>query len=141
MKLVIVLTTMLVEDHASFRKVVRDDLLSRFPAIKVIEASNGEEAFKGLASNPTDLIFMDISLPGQNGLMLTKEIKSDNQNPAVVMLSSYDLDEYRKAAFQFGANGFIGKDSVDLAAQISTVVSCFHGAKEAGRSKPGCLLV
>jgi two-component system response regulator EvgA len=135
------LTTMLVEDHAAFRNMVRDDLLSRFSAIKVIEASNGEEAIKGLASNPADLIFMDISLPGQNGIMLTKEIKGDNQNPAVIMLSEYDLDSYRKAALQSGANGFIGKDAVDLAAQISTVVSCFHGAREAGRSKPGCLLV
>jgi len=57
------------------------------------------------------------------------------------MLSGYDLDEYRKGAFQVGANGFIGKDSVGLAAQISRVVSCLQGAKEAGRSKPGCLLV
>ena len=45
-------TTMLVEDNASFGQAVRDDLLSRFPSMKVIEASNGEEAFKGLASNP-----------------------------------------------------------------------------------------
>ena len=135
------LTTMHVEDNVSFRKMVRDDLWSRFPAIKVIEASNGEEAFKGLASNPIDLTFMDIGLPGQNGLLLTQKIKSDNQDNVVVMLSGYDSDAYRKAALQSGANGFIGKESVDLMAQISTVVSCFHGAKEAGRSKPGCLLV
>ena len=135
------LTTMHVEDNVSFRKMVRDDLWSRFPAIKVIEASNGEEAFKELASNPTDLIFMDISLPGQNGIILTKEIKADNQDVAVVMLSGYDSNEYRKAALQSGANGFISKDSVDLVGQISRVVSCFHEAKEMGRSKPGCLLI
>ena len=135
------LTTMLVEDQASFREVVRDDLLSRFSAIKVNEASNGEEAFKELASTPADLIFMDISLPGQSGIMLTKEIKAANANTAVVMLSSFNVDAYHKAALESGANGFIGKDAVDLAAQISTVVSCFHEAKEAERSKPGCLLV
>jgi DNA-binding NarL/FixJ family response regulator len=45
------------------------------------------------------------------GLELTKKIKSDNQDNVVVMLSGYDLDEYRKGAFQDGANGFIGKDS------------------------------
>jgi DNA-binding NarL/FixJ family response regulator len=135
------LTTMLVEDNAPFREMVRDDILSRFSSINVIEASNGEEAFKGLASYPIDLTFMDIGLQGQNGLVLTQKIKSDNQDDAVVMLSGYDSDEYRKAALQSGANGFIGKDSADLMTQISTVVSCFHGAKEAGRSKPGCLLV
>ncbi len=135
------ITTMLVEDNVSFRKMVRDDLLSRFSPIKVIEASNGEEAFKELASNPTDLIFMDISLPGQNGIVLTKEIKTLNQDTAVVMLSGYDLDVYRKAALEVGANGFIDKDSLGLAERISTVVGCFHGAKEAGRAKPGCLRV
>jgi hypothetical protein len=45
------------------------------------------------------------------------------------------------AALQSGANGFIGKDSIDVAGQISTVVTCFHGAKEAGRLNPGCLLL
>lgn len=135
------ISTMLVEDNASFRNAVRNDLFSRFPSMKVMEASDGQEAFKNLASNPADLIFMDISLPGKNGILLTKEIKADHENTAVVMLSGYDLNDYRKAAFQSGANGFIGKDSVDLAAQISTVVRCFLEAKEAGRSKPGCLLV
>jgi DNA-binding NarL/FixJ family response regulator len=136
-----VLTTMLVEDNVSFRQVLRDELLSQFPSMKVIEASNGEEAFKGLASYPIDLIFMDIGLPGKNGLVLTKEIKTLNQGTAVVMLSSYGLDEYRKAALQTGANGFIGKNSAGAVAQISTVVNCFHGAKEVGRLNPGCLLV
>ena len=134
-------TTMLVEDNGSFRKVIRDDLLSRFPSMKVIEASNGEEAFKGLASFPTDLIFMDISLPGQNGIELTKEIKTGNQTVAIVMLSGYDLDDYRNAALRSGANGFIGKYSADVEGQISRVVSCFLEAKEAGRLKPACLLI
>ena len=135
------LTTMLVDDNAFFRKVVRDDLWSRFPSMKITEASNAVEAFKELASNPTDLIFMDISLPGKDGITLTKEIKVDNRDIAVVMLSSYDMDEYRQAAFQSGANGFIGKGSVDLFGNISTVVNCFHEAKEMGRLMPGCLLI
>lgn len=132
---------MLVEDNSSYRKMVRDDLLSRFPSIRVIEASNGEEALKGLASYPADLIFMDLSLPDQNGISLTQKIKTDNPNAAVVLLSSYDFDTYRKTALQAGANGFIGKYSMNVAQQISTVVNCFHGAEEAGRLSPGCLLL
>ena len=86
------LTTMLVEDNASFREIVRDQLLSRFSSMNVIGASNGEEAFKGLASYPVDLTFMDIGLPGQNGLELTRKVKSNNQDNVVVMLSGYDSD-------------------------------------------------
>jgi DNA-binding NarL/FixJ family response regulator len=135
------LTIMLVEDNASFGQAVRDDLLTRFPSMKVIETRNGEAAFKGLASDAPDLIFMNISLPGQNGITLTKEIKTLNQDTVVVLLSDYDLDAYRAAAFQAGANGFIDKESVDSATPISTVVSCLYGAKEAGRLKPSCLLL
>jgi DNA-binding NarL/FixJ family response regulator len=132
---------MLVEDYIPFRERVRGELLSLFPPMKVIEASNGKGAFKGLASYPIDLIFMDISLPGQNGLVLTKKIKSRNPTLAVVMLTEYDLDAYRMAALESGANGFIGKNSVNLWGQILRVVGCFGGAKEAVRLRPNCLLI
>jgi len=132
---------MLVEDNISYRRIVRDDLLSRFPSIKVIEASNGEEALKGLFFCPVDLIFMDISLPSQIGILLTKEIKLDNPNATVVMLSGYNFDDYRRAALQSGASGFICKDSMNVGEQVSTVVTCFRGAKKAGRLKPACFLL
>jgi DNA-binding NarL/FixJ family response regulator len=132
---------MLVEDNIPFRERVRVELLSLFSSMKVIEASNGKEAFKGLASYPIDLIFMDISLTGQNGLVLTKKIKSRNPTVAVVMLTGYDLDAYRMAALKSGANGFIGKNSVNLSEQILIVVSCFWGAKGTGRLKPCCFLL
>ncbi len=132
---------MLVEDNIFYRKIVQDYLFSRFPSIKIIEASNGEEALKGLFLNPIDLIFMDISLPNQIGILLTKEIKVDNPNVTVVMLSGYDFDVYRRAAFQSGARGYICKDSSNVGEQISTVVKCFLGAKGAGRLKPACLLL
>ncbi len=136
-----ILTIMLVEDNISYRRIVRDDLLSRFPSIKVIEASNGEEAIEGLFFSPVDLIFMDISLPSQIGILLTKEIKIDYPNVTVVMLSGYDFADYRRAALRSGASGFIYKDSMNVGEQVSTVVACFHGAKRAGRLKPACLLL
>jgi DNA-binding NarL/FixJ family response regulator len=132
---------MLVEDFIFFREIVREELLSRFCPMKVIEASNGEAAFRGLASYPLDLIFMDITLPGENGIVLTQKIKAINQNVAVVMLSALDFDHYRRAALESGANGFIGKGSADLFRQILRVVGCFWGAKEAVRLKPNCLLI
>jgi two-component system OmpR family response regulator len=132
---------MLVEDFIFFREIVREELLSRFSPIKIIEASNGEAALRGLASYPIDLIFMDITLPGENGILLTKKIKASNKTVAVVMLSAFDLDHYRRAALESGANGFIAKASLDLFRQILTVVGCFREAKEAGRLKPYCLLI
>jgi len=56
---------MIVEDKIPFREFFKGALLSQFPSMEVIEAGNGEEAFKKLASYPIDPIFMDIGLPGQ----------------------------------------------------------------------------
>ena len=58
------LRIMTVEDNLPFRKMFKGHLLSEFPSMEVIEAGNGEEAFKKLASYPIDPIFMDIGLPG-----------------------------------------------------------------------------
>ncbi len=63
--------TMLVEDNSSFRQLVKDDLQSQFPSMDIIEAEDGVEAFRKIDSHPPNLIFMDIRLPGENGLELT----------------------------------------------------------------------
>ena len=66
--------TMLVEDSSSFRQVVKNDLQDQFPSMEIIEAADGAEAFQKIDGRPPNLIFMDISLPGENGLELTRKI-------------------------------------------------------------------
>jgi DNA-binding NarL/FixJ family response regulator len=106
--------------------------------MEVIEAGNGEEAFKGLASYPIDLVFMDITLPGQNGLKLTKKIKAKYKDVTIAILTSYDLAEYREAAVRCGADCFISKDSMEWN-QISAMVKCFQRAKDSIGLKPTCV--
>ena len=132
------LTPMIVEDYIPFREMFKGGLLSEFPSMEVIEAGNGEEAFKKLASYPIDLIFMDIKLPGESGLELTKKIKAKYKDVTIVMLTSYDLAEYREAAARCGANCFITKDSMNWD-QISAMVKCFQRAKESIGLKPSCV--
>jgi DNA-binding NarL/FixJ family response regulator len=129
---------MTVEDNLPFREMFKINLLSEFPSIQVIEATNGEEAFKGLASYPIDLVFMDIRLPGESGLKLTRKIKAKYKDVTVAMLTSYDLPEYREAAARCGADGFIAKDSIKWD-QISAMVRCFQRAKDAFGLKPSCV--
>jgi len=129
---------MTVEDNLPFREMFKGQLLSEFPSMEVIEAGNGEEAFKGLASYPIDLVFMDIRLPGQNGLKLTKKIKAKYKDVTIAILTSYDLAEYREAAARFGADGFIVKDLMKWD-QISAMVKCFQRAKDSLGLKPSCV--
>ncbi len=86
---------------------------SRFPSIEVLEAADGETALQVVEAHFPSLIFMDIQLPGENGLSLTRKIKTRYPHIIVVVITTYDIPEYREAAFQYGADRFIPKDSLD----------------------------
>jgi len=103
--------TLLVEDNAAFRQTLFDILSAQFPSIVIEEAADGKEAFQKIGSVLPNLIFMDIKLPGENGLQLTQKIKAKHPQVIIIMLTSYDLPEYREAAYQYGANYFIVKGS------------------------------
>ena len=132
------LRIMTVEDNLPFREMFKGHLLSEFPSMEVIEAANGEEAFKGLASYPIDLVFMDIRLPGESGLKLTRKIKANYKDVAIAMLTSHDLTEYREAADRCGADCYITKDSMKWD-EISAMVKCFQRAKDSIGLKPSCV--
>ncbi len=104
--------TMLVEDNSSFRQVVKEDLQSQFPSMNIIEVEDGVEAFQKIDSHPLNLIFMDIKLPGENGLELTRKIKVDHPDIIIIILTSHDSAEYREAATQCKADYFLSKSSM-----------------------------
>jgi len=132
------LKVMIVEDNISFREIFKDWLLTQTPSIEVIEVGSGEEALKKLDSYPFDLVFMDIHLPGENGLAITRKIKAGWQDVPVNIITSYDMPEYREAAIEYGANSFVAKDSLKWD-QISAMVKCFQRAKDSIGLKPSCV--
>ena len=101
--------TLLVEDNADFRHALSDILLSYFPLMGVEEAGDGEEALGKVKHQRPDLIFMDIQLPGANGLEVTRQIKRVDADIVIVILTSYGLPEYRQQAFRDGADCFLSK--------------------------------
>ena len=102
---------LIVEDNPLFLQFLKDTLRSRFPSITIFEATDGEEALKKIEISPPDIILMDLRLPGENGLELTKRIKAQHPNMIVVIITNYDLPEYREAAYQCKADHFVTKDS------------------------------
>jgi CheY-like chemotaxis protein len=101
---------LIVEDSTLFRQLLREALRERFPSIQIYEAVDGEEALLKTEASPPDLIFMDIRLPGENGIEITKKIKARRPNIIVIILTGYDLQEYRDASRQY-ADYFLSKDS------------------------------
>jgi len=102
---------LIVEDNAFFLQFLKEALHSRFPSMDILEATNGDEAMEKIKMLPPNAIFMDLRLPGENGFELTKKIKAQHPNIIVVILTNYDLPEYREAAYQCGADHFLPKDS------------------------------
>ncbi len=102
---------LIVEDNAFFLQFLKETLRSRLPLADLLEATNGEEALQEIKTLPPDAIFMDLRLPGANGLELTRKIKAQYPDIVVVILTNYDLPEYREAAHQSGADHFLLKES------------------------------
>jgi DNA-binding NarL/FixJ family response regulator len=103
--------TLIVEDNPLFRQTIADILSTQFPSMVVEEVADGKTALQKIEDASPDLIFMDIKLPGENGLHLTEHIKKSHPEIVVAILTSYDWPEYREAAYKFGANYFIMKGS------------------------------
>ncbi len=105
--------TILVDDDSSFRQLVKIHLQDQFPSMDIFEAGDGVEVFQKIDSHPPNLIFMDIELPGENGLELTKKIKAEYPDTFIIILTSHDLPEYREAAIRCKANYFLSKLRTD----------------------------
>ena len=114
-------TILLVEDNISFRQSLKKNLEDHFPQIIVEEAGEGREALPKVQSGHPELIFLDIKLPGESGLELARQIKSTHAEIVIAMLTSYDLPEYREAAYQSGANYFFTKGTTPWEEILSLV--------------------
>jgi DNA-binding NarL/FixJ family response regulator len=103
---------LIVEDHAVFRQSLNLVLSSHFPSLSIAEADSGKAALERVRDFEPDLVFMDINLPDDNGFSLTKAIKARHPDTTVIIVTAYDLPEYRQAAIEAGASHFIPKGSL-----------------------------
>ena len=107
------LRALIVEDNPNFREIFKMVFRNKFPSFIVEEAGNGEEALHKLTGMSLDLIFLDILLPGEDGLQLAQKIKKDSPKIRIAMLTNYDLPASRRTAAKFGVDRFFIKDSLN----------------------------
>lgn len=86
-------------------------LNEKFRRMRIECAADGKDALAKYASFYPQLILMDIRLPGENGLELTRKIRCNNKDVIIVILTSHDAPEYRQAADRNGANYFVSKST------------------------------
>jgi len=92
----------------------------------ISEAKDGEEALKKVDALSPNLIFMDIKMPGESGLEITRKIKKQHPKAIIIILTAYDIPEYREAAYQNHADYFLSKGSTsreDILTLVDSIVS------------------
>ena len=89
------------------------------------EAGDGPEALELVARLEPDIVLMDVRMPGMNGVEATRHIVESGGRSRVIILTTFDLDEYAYAALRAGASGFLLKDAppADLLSAIRAVAS------------------
>ncbi|WP_066423722.1 response regulator transcription factor [Anabaena sp. 4-3] len=114
---------LLVDDQSLIRQGLKV-LLELEPDLEIVgEAENGEIALNLMAELTPDVVLMDIRMPIMDGVAATKEIQNSFSDVKVLVLTTFDDDEYVKAALQHGAMGYLLKDtpSEELAVAIRAV--------------------
>ncbi|MFH1852676.1 MAG: response regulator transcription factor [Candidatus Neomarinimicrobiota bacterium] len=103
----------IVDDHALIREGIKRIVLNTDDMQIVGEAGDGQELLRSIADDSfgIDVLLLDISLPGRNGIDILKQVKSLRPALAVLMLSIMSEEEYALRALRAGAAGFMRKES------------------------------
>ena len=102
---------LITDDHPVVRRGIRQ-ILEDDERINIIhEASDGKELLEKMREQEYDVILLDISLPGRNGIELISQIKKIRQKTAVLILSIHSEELYAVQALKFGASGYLTKSS------------------------------
>lgn len=102
---------LLVDDQdlvrAGFRVILESE-----PGIQVVgEAADGARAVEAARELRPDVICMDVQMPGVDGLEATRRIRSEGLEPSILVLTTFDRDDYLFAALEAGASGFLLKNA------------------------------
>lgn len=101
---------LIADDHPVFRQGLMQALQAASEEIVVEEASNGQEVLSKIFKSSFDAVFLDISMPGRNGLEVLQELKRVKPDVPVLILSMYSEDQYAVRAMKAGASGYLTKD-------------------------------
>jgi DNA-binding NarL/FixJ family response regulator len=118
-----VIRVLLVDDEQLVRSGLRMILQSSGDIEVVAEAADGAQAVEQVRLHRPDVVLMDIRMPTVDGLAATRQITALPDPPKIIVLTTFELDEYVRTALQHGAVGFLLKDTPprDLLQAVRTV--------------------
>jgi DNA-binding NarL/FixJ family response regulator len=100
---------LIVDDHAFIRRGV-ESLLRPFPEWELCgEAENGHDAIRMVDTLGPDVVLMDVTMPGMNGIEATRNIRSVHPHVKIILLTLHESAEVLRSGFRAGANGYLLK--------------------------------
>ena len=119
------INVLLVDDHIYIRKAIQYLLAITKDINVVATASNGVEAVTAARFSQPDVVVMDISMPVMDGLDATRKILQEYPVMRVLMLSSFDTEEYILRALKAGATGYMVKNAI--AGELVEAIRSLYG--------------
>ncbi|MCK8826097.1 response regulator transcription factor [Fuchsiella alkaliacetigena] len=117
---------LIVDDHSLVRRGLKN-LLENEDDVEVVgEAINGQESLNLAKELNPDIILMDLSMPGIDGMEATRKITNDNPEIKVLILTVHDDEEYFKKALKSGSSGYILKKAADVEL-LSAIRAVYQG--------------
>jgi DNA-binding NarL/FixJ family response regulator len=120
------MTTVLIVDDQALQRMGFSMLLEAQAGMTVVgEATNGSEAVRATAQLRPDVVLMDVRMPGMDGIEATRRIVKSGGRSRILVLTTFDLDEYAYEALRAGASGFLLKDALpeELVAGVRAVAA------------------
>jgi len=116
---------LVADDHALIRKGLRQLLADNLHATSVDEAEDGNRALELASANRYDVVILDVSMPGRDGLDLVRTIKDIDPGTHILILSIQPEEQYALRAFRLGASGCLNKagDPGEIVEAVRSVVA------------------
>ncbi|MGE5583222.1 MAG: response regulator [Bacillota bacterium] len=121
------LRIMIVDDQKLFRENLKIVVELRLPDAKVVGiAGNGNEALEILAKEKPNLILLDMRMPGMSGVEFIRQVRMSGNNVKVIVLTTFDDDEYVFEALRLGAAGYLLKE-IEPEELTAAIMDIYHG--------------
>lgn len=101
---------LIADDHAVVRKGLIGVLHTKFPDAEIHEVGNGADVIIKARDGVWDIIILDISMPGRSGIEALKQIRANDTNAPLLILSMQPEDQYAIRVLKAGASGFLNKE-------------------------------
>jgi DNA-binding NarL/FixJ family response regulator len=121
-------SVLLIDDHPIVRQGLARVLAAELPDLRIAEAVDGATAFERLRAAPFHLVLLDLTLPGDSGLVLLRRIHREFPELPVLIVSMHPADQFALRTLQAGAAGYVtkGADPRDLLEAVRTALRGGH---------------